>query len=284
MVDRSKITPDASIESLDLKSVDIVMMLTALEEKFNVYIPMDGSLQEAKDVKSLIEAIADHIQKEREKQIKWHCRERGPEGRRVVISGMGAVCAAGVGAQKLWEAARDGVAQIRSSRPSALMTGASRSRRRFPISIPPTISNPNVLPFCDPFTQFAIVAADEAMAQAGFARKDIAGPRTAVIIGSGIGGMTTIEDGIYRYYVEGTRPEMLSVPQAHPQRRAGHARDALFLHGPTFADRQRLLLGEPGDRIGMQMIRPASWTRPSSAARKPASSTRRSAPGRDCGC
>jgi acyl carrier protein len=68
MVDKSKITPDASIESLDLKSVDIVMILTALEEKFNVYIPMDGSLQEAKDVKSLIEAIADHIQKEREKQ------------------------------------------------------------------------------------------------------------------------------------------------------------------------------------------------------------------------
>jgi acyl carrier protein len=68
MVDKSKITPDATIESLDLKSVDIVMILTALEEKFNVYIPMDGSLQEAKDVKSLIEAIADHIQKEREKQ------------------------------------------------------------------------------------------------------------------------------------------------------------------------------------------------------------------------
>jgi acyl carrier protein len=29
---------------------------------------MDGSLQEAKDVKSLMEALADHIQKEREKQ------------------------------------------------------------------------------------------------------------------------------------------------------------------------------------------------------------------------
>lgn len=61
MVDISKITPDATIESLDLKSVDIVMILTALEEKFNVYIPMDGSLQEAKDVKSLIEALADQI-------------------------------------------------------------------------------------------------------------------------------------------------------------------------------------------------------------------------------
>jgi acyl carrier protein len=67
MIDRSKVTPDATIESLDLKSVDIVMILTALEEKFNVYIPMDGNLQEAKDVKSLIDTIADLIIKEREK-------------------------------------------------------------------------------------------------------------------------------------------------------------------------------------------------------------------------
>ncbi len=67
MIDRAKVTPDATIESLDLKSVDIVMILTALEEKFNVYIPMDGNLQEAKDVKSLINAIADLIVKEREK-------------------------------------------------------------------------------------------------------------------------------------------------------------------------------------------------------------------------
>jgi len=67
MIDRSKVTPDATIESLDLKSVDIVMILTALEEKFNVYIPMDGSLQEAKDVKSLINAIVDLIIKERER-------------------------------------------------------------------------------------------------------------------------------------------------------------------------------------------------------------------------
>ena len=67
MIDRAKVTPDATIESLDLKSVDIVMILTALEEKFNVYIPMDGDLQEAKDVKTLIDALADHIIKEREK-------------------------------------------------------------------------------------------------------------------------------------------------------------------------------------------------------------------------
>ncbi len=69
MIDRSKISPDATIQSLDLKSVDIVMILTALEEKFDVYIPMDGSLQEAGDVRTLIDAIADHIQKEKERTV-----------------------------------------------------------------------------------------------------------------------------------------------------------------------------------------------------------------------
>lgn len=66
MVDRDKVQPDATIESLDLKSIDIVMILTAIEEKFDVYIPMDGSFQDAKDVQGLIDAIAVHIMKEKE--------------------------------------------------------------------------------------------------------------------------------------------------------------------------------------------------------------------------
>lgn len=66
MIDRSRVTPDATIESLDLKSIDIVMILTALEDKFDVYIPMDGPFHDAKDVKSLIDAIASYISKEKQ--------------------------------------------------------------------------------------------------------------------------------------------------------------------------------------------------------------------------
>ncbi|HEY1735063.1 MAG TPA: phosphopantetheine-binding protein [Methylovirgula sp.] len=65
MIDRDKVQPDATIESLGLKSIDIVMILTALEEKFDVYIPMDGPFHDAKDVKSLIEAMANYIAKEK---------------------------------------------------------------------------------------------------------------------------------------------------------------------------------------------------------------------------
>lgn len=65
MIEREKVQLDASIESLGLKSIDIVMILTALEEKFDVYIPMDGPFHEAKDVRSLIDAIASYISKEK---------------------------------------------------------------------------------------------------------------------------------------------------------------------------------------------------------------------------
>ena len=65
MVEADKIKPDATIESLDLKSIDIVMILTAIEEKFDVYIPRDGAFQEAKTIQDLVDALAAHIKKEK---------------------------------------------------------------------------------------------------------------------------------------------------------------------------------------------------------------------------
>jgi acyl carrier protein len=61
MVEREKVTPDATFETLGLKSIDIVMVLTAVEEKFDVYIPMDGSIAEAKDLKSFIDGVIQRI-------------------------------------------------------------------------------------------------------------------------------------------------------------------------------------------------------------------------------
>ena len=65
MVDREKATLDATIESLDLKSIDIVMILTAIEDKFDVYIPMDGPFPEARNIGDLVDAIAAYIGKEK---------------------------------------------------------------------------------------------------------------------------------------------------------------------------------------------------------------------------
>ncbi len=180
---------------------------------------------------------------------------RGDGGRRVVVSGMGAVCASGVGARKLWEAARDGVAQIRELKTARPYDGRIKIAGQVPDFDPTAYIEPEVLPFCDPFTQFAVVAADEAMAQAGFGRLDIAGPRTAVILGTGIGGMTTIEDGIYKYYVERTRPETLSVPKLIPSAMPTTIGARFKALGPTFAVGSACSSASQSVGLGMQMIR-----------------------------
>lgn len=61
MIDPSRITPDATLESLAVGSMDVVMILMAIEEKFSVYVPIDGQIAEAKDLSGFVSSLADHI-------------------------------------------------------------------------------------------------------------------------------------------------------------------------------------------------------------------------------
>ena len=64
-IDRSKITPDATLESLEVQSMDVVMILMAIEEKFGVYIPIDGQISEAKDFRGFVDGVASRILQEK---------------------------------------------------------------------------------------------------------------------------------------------------------------------------------------------------------------------------
>ena len=61
MVDRARITLESTLEDLQLKSMDIVVILTGLEEKFSVYIPIDGPLAEAKNVRDFVDHVMDYL-------------------------------------------------------------------------------------------------------------------------------------------------------------------------------------------------------------------------------
>ena len=115
------------------------------------------------------------------------------------------------------------------------MSGESRSPRRSRISTPAAYIEAELLPYCDPFTQFSIVAADEALAQAGFERKAVGGPRTAVIIGTGIGGATTIDNNAYLEYKLDGRPDTLTVPRLIPSAAPTTLGMRYGAKGPTFA-------------------------------------------------
>ncbi len=63
MVDLEGVGPQTTLEALNIASVDYMMILAAIEEKFQVYVPMDESLAQVKDVGGLIAVLKEQIQK-----------------------------------------------------------------------------------------------------------------------------------------------------------------------------------------------------------------------------
>ena len=60
-IDPSRVTPDSTLESLEVQSMDTVMILMAIEEKFGAYIPVDGQIAEAKNLNSFVRSVSEHI-------------------------------------------------------------------------------------------------------------------------------------------------------------------------------------------------------------------------------
>ena len=67
MVDRNAIKPDATLESLRIQPVDIMMVLMSIEETFGVYVPIDEKLSEAKNLEGFINHVIDRILEEKQK-------------------------------------------------------------------------------------------------------------------------------------------------------------------------------------------------------------------------
>ena len=61
MVDRGKVTPAASLEDLGLQSIDMVMILNGIEEKFGIYVPMDETVQEIRNVSDVVRVVSKLI-------------------------------------------------------------------------------------------------------------------------------------------------------------------------------------------------------------------------------
>ena len=113
--------------------------------------------------------------------------------RRVVITGIGAVTPIGLTARESWEAARAGVCGI------APVTQVDASQRRVHLAAEVKGFDPEAhmtklaARHMGRFTQLALVAAREALAQAKLDREAIDAERCGVSVASGIGGQTITE-------------------------------------------------------------------------------------------
>jgi 3-oxoacyl-[acyl-carrier-protein] synthase II len=114
--------------------------------------------------------------------------------RRVVVTGMGLVCPVGIGVEESWKAlvaGKSGIGPITHYDASTYPTKIAGEVRGFE---PEKFMDRKEVRRNDRFIQFALAAADMAVKDSGldFAKEDP--ERIGVIVGSGMGGLATIED------------------------------------------------------------------------------------------
>jgi nodulation protein E len=163
---------------------------------------------------------------------------QSPTLRRVAITGMGAISPLGVGAEALWQGLREG----RSAIGPLHHPDAGRLRVKVAAQVPDSFDpaaniDERTLPMLDRTSEFALHAAREAVAQSGLDfRQGQLGLRTAVIVGTGVGGETTQDEQSRRLYGENAaRAHPLTIVRLMTNASASHISIAWGLRGPTFA-------------------------------------------------
>jgi len=112
---------------------------------------------------------------------------------KVVITGLGAVTPVGNDPNSFWEsltAGRSGIADVTRFDVSAYSTRFAGELKEFDVS---AYMDRKEARRADPYTQYAVAASKQALAQSGLDMSENDGQRIGAIIGSGIGGILTWE-------------------------------------------------------------------------------------------
>jgi 3-oxoacyl-[acyl-carrier-protein] synthase II len=136
--------------------------------------------------------------------------------RKVVITGIGMVTCLGTGVETNWEAitsGRSGIGPITQFDASLFATRIAGEVRG---AIDPAGHIPaKELRRMDRYQQFGMIAAGEAMQDSGFQYPPENPFRYGVVVGSGMGGLFTIEAGVIQYHTKGPKAlHPLLIPKA----------------------------------------------------------------------
>ena len=174
--------------------------------------------------------------------------------RRVVITGLGAICGLGTTTADFWTAlsvGRSGIAPLR-----ALAQGTKiRVGAVVPDFKPEHYFSSDQLPLLDRFSQFAVLAGRAALTDAGLAVGEEAVMRAAAIIGTGCGGKQTDEETYVRLYKEQkSRAHPLTIPKGMPSAAASMVSTHLGISGPVFSVTSACASGAHAAAQGSLMI------------------------------
>ena len=156
--------------------------------------------------------------------------------RRVVVTGIGALTPIGLSAQDFWNnllAGKSGAAPITYFDASAYDTRFACELKGFKAT---DYLDRKSVQRMDPFAQYAVIAADMAIQDAGLSAKDDDPDRIGVVYGSGIGGMISY-DTQFKNYMQGG-PHRISpffIPMLIPDIACGHISIKHGFKGPNYA-------------------------------------------------
>jgi len=157
--------------------------------------------------------------------------------KRVVITGIGALTPIGNTYPSFWDglkAGKSGAAPITKFDASLFKTKFACELKGFD---PTTFMDRKEARKMDPFVQYALVAADEAILDSALPLDSLDPDRVGVIWGSGIGGLTTFQEEVKSYAKGDGNPRFnpFFIPKMIPDLGAGHISIKYGFRGPNYA-------------------------------------------------
>ena len=174
--------------------------------------------------------------------------------RRVVITGLGTISGLGLNVSAFWDALKNGRSAIK---PFDLPIEGTRITLAVtvPDYDPEEYFSTDELTLLDRFSQLAVIAAKEAVADAGLVYGEQILADAAAIIGSGCGGKQTDEATYEQLYIkQRSRVHPLTIPKGMPSAAASMVSMHLGIKGPAFMVSSACASGSHAIIQGMAMI------------------------------
>jgi len=155
--------------------------------------------------------------------------------RRVVITGAGCISGLGHTTEQMWTslaAGRSAIGPHDLPELDPLQIKISAGVKGFD---PNAHFDERHIPILDRFTQFTLVAARQAVIQSGLDFSGPLGAGSAVVVGTGSGGMNTVDDAFRRLYEDGKlRIFPLTVPRLMVSAASSHVTMEFGVRGPAY--------------------------------------------------
>ena len=185
----------------------------------------------------------------------------GRTGRRVAITGMGCVSALGQGLETTWTAlaeGRQGIGRIdrRVGDSDFCYAGPAAAVAGLDAAALEARTAPRVLAHMDPLAAFSVIAAHEALEDAGLVGDGVLEQRTAIVWGAGSGGNATIEESYARAFIKAApMVHPLTIPKQMISAPASHISMLFGVQGSTFMIASACASSGHAITEGMHMVR-----------------------------